>query len=322
MSRGKPLAAQSFEPHLPPGKTLEEAKTELFSGGKATATAYRTAAEYQLVRAPFNVNSTDVQAWKAVLASLNPATIQALWAASNSPTEWPSAYIPILPMTLVNGGKVGGFNNDQAASIDNRTTNDWNGYRELNPDQVETLATAIVAEVRKRGPFQSLAEFVNRRIGAESPLTQVGALQAAIDESKLNETFLADAVTEVRPTDVADPKIYGFPTPNADTGNPAAGAPGWIMQGDLMRILEPGATVRGDTFVIRSCGEATDAKGNVIARAYAEAVVQRLPEYLNPIDRPSANVWDPANTAGAPENKTFGRRFEIVSFRWLSPDEV
>jgi hypothetical protein len=47
-----------------------------------------------------------------------------------------------------------------------------------------------------------------------------------------------------------------------------------------------------------------------------------MPEYINPIDRPSTNVWDPANTTAAPENKRFGRRFEIVAFRWLSPGEI
>ena len=108
--------------------------------------------------------------------------------------------------------------------------------------------------------------------------------------------------------DFTNPNLYNYKTPLASMGNPAAGAPGWISQGDLMRILEPAATVRADTFVIRVCGEAWDATGNVTARAYAEAVVQRMPEYVDSIDRPSLNVY--TDGEAAPANKTFGRTHE------------
>jgi hypothetical protein len=64
-------------------------------------------------------------------------------------------------------------------------------------------------------------------------------------------------------------------------------------------------------------GQARDAAGKVIATAYCEAIVQR-----------TANFVDPANPAHTPTaslnttNQTFGRKFQIVSFRWLSPDEI
>jgi hypothetical protein len=52
-----------------------------------------------------------------------------------------------------------------------------------------------------------------------------------------------------------------------------------------------------------------------VARAWCEATVQRFPEYLDPADAPEAIATSEANIR-------FGRRFEIIAFRWLSPGEI
>jgi hypothetical protein len=45
-----------------------------------------------------------------------------------------------------------------------------------------------------------------------------------------------------------------------------------------------------------------------------------VPEYVDPVDRPSLNLYtDPTASAA---NKTFGRRINVVSFRWLSSNEI
>jgi hypothetical protein len=184
---------------------------------------------------------------------------------------------------------------------------------------LEALASKIVEQVRQRGPFLSLSEFVNRQLGEDSATTRMGALEAAIEASGVNSKVFTTQVPIIK-EDVSNADLYRYNTVSVVTGNPAAGAPGWISQGDLMRILEPAATVRADTFIIRVCGEAQDAKGVVTAKAYAEAVVQRMPEYLDPVDRPSVNVYT-TSTASA-VNKTFGRRINVVSFRWLAINEI
>jgi hypothetical protein len=325
MNGTAPLALQAFEPYLPGGKTTASAKAELYSGVVPTQTAYKNAAEYQMIRGPFNVNSTSVQAWKAVLASMKQSEVTTLWARTSVLEPRTSTGTPITAMSLPNGTNTrsGAIT---AAKIDNVRTNDWNGYRELPDDELETLAQKIVDEVRERGPFLSLSEFVNRRIGPSEPRTLKGALEAAIEKAEINEkqnavfpnTFLNQV--PITAMDVSDPKLYSYKTPEATTGNPAAGAPGWVNQGDLLRILEPSATVRGDTFVIRTYGEAQDTSGKITDRAYAEAVVQRVTDYVNSVDRPSLNANTDPNAAAA--NKTFGRRINVVSFRWLAGNEI
>jgi hypothetical protein len=325
MNGTAPLALQAFEPYLPNGRTIASAKAELYTGVVPTKTAYKNAAEYQMIRGPFNVNSTSVQAWKAVLASMKQSEVTTLWARTAGLEARKSDGVPVTAMSLVNGGANPGPAVD-ASKIDNQRTNIWNGFRELSDAELENLAVKIVDEVRARGPFLSMSEFVNRQVGPTGPRTLRGALEAAIDKAEINEkenavfpdTFLNQV--PITATDVSNPKLYNYKTPEATAGNPAAGAPGWVSQGDLLRILEPAATVRGDTFVIRTYGEAQDANGRVIARAYAEAVVQRVPEYVDPADRPSLNVL--ADPAAAVANRTFGRRFNVVSFRWLSHNEI
>ncbi|MEO5915376.1 MAG: hypothetical protein ABIS50_14175 [Luteolibacter sp.] len=330
MNDNKALRSQLFQAYLPVGRTVADAKSDLFAGsGKPTASAYKIAAQYQMVKGPFNVNSTRVQAWKAVLSSMNHSDLLTLWAKSGVLDKKQNGGVPIPAMTLHNGSATNGT--FAVGNIDDKAGNEWNGYREFSDADIERLAIEIVKQVRLRGPFLSMSEFVNRRLGSDSDLSRTGALQNAIDESHLNDSVYT-AQIPVAESNVSDAKLYGFKTPKAATGNPAAGAPGWLSQADILKLLEPAATVRSDTFVIRSCGEATDAAGNIVARAYAEAVVQRFPEYVNPSDPVTARVPNPNYPGGtadpvtpmlvAPENIAFGRRFVMVSFKWLSPNEI
>lgn len=54
-----------------------------------------------------------------------------------------------------------------------------------------------------------------------------------------------------------------------------------------------------------------------MARSWCEAVVQRTPQFVDPTD-----AADAAIASITPTNQTFGRRFEITSFRQLSPSEI
>jgi hypothetical protein len=252
-----------------------------------------------------------------------------LWTRSGLLSATKSSGFPLPAMTMQNGTAIN--NTFDVNNIDDAACNEWNGYRQFSEADIEKLAIAIVNQVRKRGPFLSMSEFVNRRIGSDSDFTRMGALQNAIEDARLNENLFTGQ-RWVSESDVSNATTYAFKTPKAATGNPAAGAPGWLSQADILKVLEPAATVRSDTFVIRTCGEATDKSGNVIAKAYVEAVLQRVPDYINSSDPPSSKLLNPnspnnANDSDAPfvlapENLAFGRKFVVASFRWLSEKEI
>ncbi|MBB5353184.1 hypothetical protein HNR46_003438 [Haloferula luteola] len=240
---------------------------------------FATAAAHLLTEGSFNVNSTRVEAWKAVLASLRGQRFEL-----ENGTNINSGKTSPVPRTTRPTGQA----NDQ-----------WNGFRELEDDQIEQLAEAIVDQVRERGPFFSLGDFVNRRLLRDDTGLK-GALQAAIDEAGLN----ADATVS---TFVRNNYPEGSNIPDPDTG---VGTPGWLTQADLLTSLSPVISVRSDTFTIRAYGDARDASGRVLARACYEAVVQREPEWVDPTDAPEDEI-DKLSTV----NQRFGRRFRVVSTR-------
>ena len=234
----------------------------------------------------FNINSTDVEAWTSELSAMRGEAFQ---VEGGSP---PAAALTAFPR----------FRNPLGI-----TDNNWNGFRALSDPQIRTLAENLVNEVRLRGPFLSLAEFVNRRV-EDSELGKSGAIQAAIDAGKLNDQAQQSPfTTDKYPTESQSNIIK-------DTG---VGIPGYLTQADVLQSLAPVITCRSDTFTVRGYGEAKDAGGKVIARAWCEAVVQRMPDFVDP-----TNAADTAIASLSPINQVFGRRFEVISFRRVPNAEL
>jgi hypothetical protein len=70
-----------------------------------------------------------------------------------------------------------------------------------------------------------------------------------------------------------------------------ANKPGWVMQSDLLSPLMPVTSARSDTFIIRVMGETNK---DTRAKAWAELVVQRTPDYVKPdIDAPHHRPHEP-----------------------------
>lgn len=253
----------------------------------------------------FNVNSTSVEAWKALLASTLGAK---LGTSGGIP-------VPRSPLSKGEEWEAGSGSADDDSA--------WEGFRSLGEDEIAALAREIVSEVKLRGPFLSLSDFVNRRLVNDHATKRTGvkgALQAAIDRANLNAAF-----DQAYPLENASPLgDYRHPDNIRDAtridqrlkpSSKAWGAPGYLTQADLLQVIGPALSARSDSFVIRTYGEARNAGGEITARAWCEAVVQRTPDPIAPDD----TGLDPDRSR--PEG-AFGRSFKVISFRWLSGAEV
>jgi hypothetical protein len=261
-----------------------------------------------LQRGGFNVNSTSVAAWRALLGSLAGAELN-----GESGLSGPFARSVHQP-----GGSAG--------ASDGVSENAWTGFRNLSPAQLDALAAAIVAEIKKRGPAVSLADFINRKLvadnAADAELRLSGPLQAAIDASGVNSGLAQqiqnwdNAVIDISASQSGHPV---FPYPAHVPPHPLEGIAGWLSQADLVQALAPLMTARSDTFRIRTYGEARNpVTQEVVGRAWCEAIVQRLPDYL---DAPGNDARD-IRSELTPTNRQFGRKFIVTGFRWLGSDEI
>lgn len=278
---------------------------ELVERGKIDDEAYRRIAGHLMVEGAFNVNSTSTTAWKVLLASLRDhATARRGRTDEEISLEAGSAgETPVNGLIVANGSR-------SEPTSDPQEPDQWTGFRTLEDGEIEDLAARLVEEIRLRGPFLCLSDFVNRRPGRDADLARQGALQAAIEKAGIN----GDLDQAFRGMDA----LPGVPFPEAAEGSKAAGIPGFITQADLLTPLGPVLQARSDCFTIRAHGSARDAAGNVIARAWCEATVQRTPDYLDPADEPDVALAE----LDSDLNRRFGRRFDIIGFRWLSPEEI
>ena len=246
-----------------------------------------SAAAHLLVDGSFNVNSTSVQAWLVLLQTLKGAQFKHTMGLHNNKDT-----TPFLRSIHPYWG-----------------SNDiWQGFSELTESQLEELAEAIVEEVRRRGPFLSMAQFINRSLvnpqdvqanaGSDPDAPpfkpwQSGPVQAALDRTVNRDKFNDPAFGD---TAGYEPKAGSHWIPSTGKGgktnatnfflenksgmNVASGIPGWTLQSDVLRPLAPILNARSDTFTIRGYGE-VKSNGNLKAKALCEMLVQRVPEYVN-----------------------------------------
>ncbi|PXA04426.1 hypothetical protein DDZ13_07800 [Coraliomargarita sinensis] len=324
------------EPSSVPDFPLSNGKIVSLQGGTAPLPGdqvealydFRTAASLLGIDGAFNINSTSVRAWEALLSQFYGQDVTTSTGVSFQNTDQ-SPFVDS-PKPVMGPFPEGG-------SIE--STELYGGYRRLERDQINELAAAIVAEVKSRGPFLSLSGFVNRRIFQQGPgdnFTEDGAnlpdqptladlakdrryfgtLQAAIEKVGLNSAFEGnpdqDFFEYAENKHLRDPE--NVPNRPAVMGAYMEGAPGHLSQGHLLQRLGPILSPRSDTFKIRAYGESTRfATGKQGARAYCEAIIQRVPNYLDPADDPEISP----DALSSQTNIDFGRQFKLIEFKWI-----
>ena len=265
-----------------------------------------------------SVNSTSAIAWKSLL-SMNMGMDVANGATDAKAVPFPGSSQPT---------------GDGLTTTTSSDSDLWSGYRQLTSSEIDMLTKEIVEQVKRRAPFISLSDFVNRRLmmadidekaaptvsgqSEKDLLSYAGSLEVAVRKSGLNaglQDFQINAASAYSGPHSPAPAIN---TANAPTER-FANAPAHLTQGKILETIGANLTARSDSFRIRAYGEAHDGKGKVTARAYCEAIVQRTSEYVDP----SADIATVAfDELTSDVNKVHGRRFIIESFRWLASDEM
>jgi hypothetical protein len=307
-----PLANSSYQPvgeDVAMAQASSSQADSLFSQNVEPADSWRKIASRLEVKGMFNVNSTSVTAWKALLGH----------ARGQQVPQYGTGAISLNPKTDYSATRYSVAGDTRADSDSQGTAGDgranatqYTGYRVFTEAMINELAEKIVEQVRKRGPFLSLSEFVNRQLSSDPDLAVAGAIQTALNQ--MENTIHGD-IDAAKANGV--PGASGYKFAEAALGSSAHGMPGWVRQADLLRPLAPILSARDDTFIVRSYGDARDATGKVTATAHCEAVVRRTRNFCDSTD--AADMATPPTTV---VNRTFGRKFEIVSFRWLSKSEI
>ncbi len=304
-----PAVVQSFinaDPALANSRMRYMASPAIGGDVAADLIDFETSAQHLAVDGSFNINSTSVDAWTAFLAGYRDSKIQ-YFDGTSYREEAPDGYAAFLRQSLP-----GGAGADSGTTIN--SSNAWAGFLKLTDEEIQDLATKIVADIKARAAFRgtateprpalTLAQFVNRSLTADLAYADGGTLQTAIEATSINDARLKPS-SEFKTSAYNRSSKPSYYKDSSYSVNAANVSPIALTQADILQAIGPAISGRSDTFKVRAYGESLDSSGKVVARAWCEAVCQRTTEE----DAPGSTV-------------DFGRKFKIISFRWLTKDEV
>lgn len=265
------------------------------------AAAARAPAHHILVAGRFNLNSTSIAAWTAVLGSLRLND----W----SYLEYPEDTEDLAALTITQADRPASFtrfSQSLAETYAAPPTPSFEGLDEVAPTafyrhgarrltsiQIEALATEIVRLVKRRGrPFDSMEEFLSVKPGQTNSLMEQAIAYALAPDGRQKWDHAWEVHGHSEPSDILDIDYF---------------SPGYLTQADVMTAIGPILAPRSDTFKIRARGDARALTGGTLAIAVIEATFQRIPE-----------PTDVHDFSDGPTN----RKFKLTSLRWLTEDEI
>ena len=266
--------------------------------------AAREPAQHFMVANRFNINSTSVDAWKAVLSSLRFEEFDHLY--------WPdekTSDLDTLALSQASHGQ-GSFTrfshsleetyqapaspakDDVAPSAFYR-----HGARRFESKEFEVLAQEIVRLIQQKGtPFKSMEEFLSELSTGNGSLLEQAIRNVLTDPITQHQQWYHNWETIGKGDKKDEPAI------DIDHFSP-----GFLTQADIMTAIGPMLAPRSDTFKIRARSECFNDLDEPIGSATIEAILQRIPT---------------ATDASAPLDTAADRQWKIISMRWLQEDEI
>lgn len=268
-------------------------KDKMYSPEAIELTAPRNFAEQCMIRGPFNINSTNEKAWRLILSNVFNNWIQYSGRHNGRTMPWDKTVPaknpenvfftrPFSAQLFSPDGKIPPTEDSMLEKITARSREQFllgQGFRSINEESIARLA-------------RYLAKAVKQKTAAQEPFLSVsdfadsGILEKGIEEAEIN-------------------LIGGKKIPEW--------FPNFLRQEHLLETLALRSSPRGDTFcIVLRAEQINPLTRRTEAVSKLEMRVQRIPD-----------LFDSTQDAGTDhedcngKNKRFGRRFKIVSLKFL-----
>ena len=259
-------------------------------------------AQKTLVMNRFNLNSTSVAAWKAVLGGLRIKDWEYL--------DYPKETSDLSMLTVKQDTRARMFTRfSQSLSETYKAPQTpvlegadpvapsayyRRGARYFDANEIESLSKEIVRLIKTKGtPFLSMEAFLSEQSPGSGSLIEqaIATVFAPTGRQQWNHQWETEGIRE-----------SGSETIDIDHFSP-----GFLTQADVITAIGPMLAPRSDTFKIRARGQSFSQQGNPTGSATIEATLQRTPEVIDP------------TTA---INQSTERKIRLISLRWLADKEI